>query len=167
LLIQLNERAGLQGRPDGGQMGFKHLPGGFQSEVPRAHQHQFPRSDLQQMGVVEVGVLGHHYPPLIHRYHIQDAVTRRIPIRQVQLMDRIVTGIVKNSAQAGWQVRVDEELYFPTLPARRDASSLTTTTDPSLASYTTDCVIRLPRPRQARRSHLPFPPVSFVICVAI
>jgi hypothetical protein len=53
------------------------------------------------------------------------------------------------------------------LPARRDASSLTTTTDPALASYTTDRVIRLPRPRQARRSHLPFPPVSFVICVAI
>ena len=82
-------------------------------------------------------------------------------------MDRIVTGIVKNSAQAGWQVRVDEELYFPTLLARREASSLTTTTDPALASYTTDRVIQLPRPRQARRSHLPFPPVSFVICVAI
>ena len=111
MLIQLNERAGLQGRPDDAQMGFQHLPGGFQSEVHRAHQHQFPRSALQQMGVVEVGVLGHHYPPLIHRYHIQDAVARCIPIRQVQLMDRIVTGIVKNSAQAGWQVRVDEELY--------------------------------------------------------
>jgi hypothetical protein len=36
------------------------------------------------------------------------------------------------------------------LPARRDASSLTTTTDPALASYTTDCVIRLPRPSASK-----------------
>ena len=103
MTIQFHEGVLAQGSENCREIPMEEISQFAGADVSGAHQYQFPRTAMQDVRVVEVGILGNEHPPIPYRDVTQLSIRRPITIRQVQGVNGVVSRLLQELAEAGRQ----------------------------------------------------------------
>lgn len=109
--VQFHERILFQGFDNGGQLAPKEFPQFPCANVAGSHQQQLPGAMVQDMRVVEVGVLGNNDALLGAGQLVDEPVGSRVVRRKSARVNGVVSRSIKKGAETRRQVGVHQESH--------------------------------------------------------